>query len=69
MEKGVPVHEVALPQHGKGVPAFINAQKLVVFSKKKLCFDLEMMGFFLQYYLGVMENVFHGVRRLQNSKK
>jgi hypothetical protein len=46
----------------KGAPPFINSQKKVNFSKKKVCFDLEMMGFFLQYDLGVMENFFHGVK-------
>jgi hypothetical protein len=46
------------PNMARGVPPFINAQKMVDFSKKKVCFDLEMMGFFLQYDLGVMENVF-----------
>jgi hypothetical protein len=50
------------PSMARGAPPFINAQKMVDFSKKKVCFDLEMMGFFLQYDLGVMENVFHGVK-------
>jgi len=49
---------------GRGVPPFIKFPKMVDFSKKKVCFDLEMMGFFLQYDLGVMENVFHGVKGL-----
>jgi len=37
---------------------------MIVFSKKKVCFNLEMMGFFLQYDLEVMENAFHGVKWL-----
>jgi hypothetical protein len=60
----VEFHEVALSQHVQGAPPFINAPKKVDFSKKKVCFDLEMMCFFLQYDLGVMENVFHGVKGL-----
>jgi hypothetical protein len=52
------------PSIAKGAPPFINAQTMVNLSKKKVCFDLEMMGFFLQYDLGVMENVFHGVKVL-----
>jgi hypothetical protein len=51
---------------GRGAPPFIKCPKMVDFSKKKVCFDLEMMGFFLQYDLGVMENVFHGVKGLQH---
>jgi hypothetical protein len=48
----------------RGVPPFINAQKMVEFPSKKHVSDLEMMGFFLQYDLGIMENVFHGVNEL-----
>jgi len=46
----------------RGVPPFINAQNMVDFSKKNVCSDLEMMGFFLQYDLLVMKNVFHGFK-------
>ena len=53
----------------RGAPPFINAQKRVKFSKKKVCVDLEMMGFFLQYDLGVMENVFHDVKGLRHLEK
>jgi hypothetical protein len=42
-------------------PSFINAQKRVEVSKEKVCFDLEMMDFFLPYDLGVMDNYFNGV--------
>jgi hypothetical protein len=48
----------------RGVPPFINAPKMVEFSSKKHVSDLEMMGFFLQHDLGIMENVFHGVKEL-----
>jgi hypothetical protein len=64
MERGAPFHEVALPQHGQGGATLHKCPKNGRFSKKKVCFDLEMMGFFLQYDLGVMENVFHGVKGL-----
>jgi hypothetical protein len=49
---------------GRGAPPFIKFPKIIDFSRKKACFDLEMMGFFLQYDLGVMENVFHVVKGL-----
>jgi hypothetical protein len=48
----------------KGALPFINAQKMAEFPSEKHIFGLEMMGFFLQYDLGVMENVFHGVNEL-----
>jgi hypothetical protein len=48
----------------KWVRPFINAQKMVEFSSKKHDFGLQMMGFFLQHDLGIMENVFHGVNEL-----
>jgi hypothetical protein len=59
MEKWAPWHS---PSMAMGVPPFINAQTKVKFLKEKMCFDLEMMGFFLPYDLGVMENYFHGVK-------
>jgi hypothetical protein len=48
---------VTHPNMARGVPPFINAQKRVEFSKEKVCFDLEMMGFLLPYDLGVMKIV------------
>jgi hypothetical protein len=47
-----------------GAPPFINSHKMVDFPRKRCIFGLEMMGFFVQYELGVMENVFHGVKGL-----
>jgi hypothetical protein len=52
------------PNMARGVPPFINAQKMVKFPSEKHVSGLEMMGFFLQYDLGIMENVFHGVNEL-----
>jgi hypothetical protein len=57
------------PNLARVEPPFINAQKMVVFSKKKVCFDLEMMGFFLQYDLGVKNNGFHSFKGFQHSTK
>jgi hypothetical protein len=51
------IYGVALPQHGQGALPFKNAPKMVDFSSKKCVSGLEMMGFFLQYDLGIMENV------------
>jgi hypothetical protein len=53
---------LVLPTHGQGVPPFINTKKWVKFSKEKVCFDLEVMGFLLPYDLGVMNNFFNGVK-------
>ena len=69
MARGAPFHKVALPHHGQGALPFINAPKMVDFSKKNVCFDLEMMGFFLQYDLGAMDNYFHGVSWWQHLTK
>jgi hypothetical protein len=41
----------------RGVLPFKNSQKKVDFSSKKCVSGLEMMGFLLQYDLGIMENV------------
>jgi hypothetical protein len=41
-----------------GVLPFKNAEKIFDFSSKKCVSGLEMMGFFVQYDLGIMENVF-----------
>jgi hypothetical protein len=41
----------------RGVLPFKNAPNMVDFSSKKCVYSLEMMGFFLQYGLGIMENV------------
>jgi hypothetical protein len=53
---------MVLPTHVHGAPPFINAQKWVQFSKEKVWFDLEMMGFLLPYDLGVMKKYFNGVK-------
>jgi hypothetical protein len=45
-------------------PPFINSPKLVEFPSKKHVSDLEIMGFFLQYDLGIMEIFFHGFNEL-----
>jgi hypothetical protein len=50
-------------------PPFINSQKMVNFSNKKVWFDLEMMGFFLQYDLGFMDNSFHGAKGWKHLEK
>ena len=57
------------PKMTRGVPPFINAKQMVNFRIKKCVFGLEMMGFFLQYDLGVMENVFHGVEGVRYLEK
>jgi hypothetical protein len=41
----------------KGVLPFKNSPKMVDFSNKKCVSSLEMMGFFLQYELGIMKSV------------
>jgi hypothetical protein len=41
-----------------GAPSFINAPKKVDFPRKRCVFSLEMMGFFLQYDIGIVKNVF-----------
>jgi hypothetical protein len=69
MERVAPFHEFSLPSMAKGAPPFINSQTKVDVFKKKVCFDLEMMSFLLQYDLGVMENVFHGFKEFLNSIK
>jgi hypothetical protein len=48
----------------RGATPFINTQKMVDFPSKRHVFGLEMMGFFLQYDLGIIENVFCGVNEL-----
>jgi hypothetical protein len=48
------------------VTPFINSQKRVDFPWKRCVFGLKMMGFFLRYDLGVIENVFHGVNGLRH---
>jgi hypothetical protein len=53
-----------LPIHGQGGATLHKCPKMVEFSSKKHVSDLEMMGFFLQHDLGIMENVFHGVNEL-----
>jgi hypothetical protein len=53
----------------RGAPPFINAQKMVEFSKEKVCFDLEMMVFLLPYDLGVMKKCFNGVKGWRHLKK
>jgi hypothetical protein len=45
------------PSMAREALPFKNAQKMVDFSSKKCVSGLEMMGFFLQYDLGIMENV------------
>jgi hypothetical protein len=41
----------------RGVPPFKKSLKMVDFLSKKCVFGLEMLGFFLQHELGMMENV------------
>jgi hypothetical protein len=41
----------------RGVLSFKNPPKMVDFPSKKCVYGLEMMGFFLQYDLRIMENV------------
>jgi hypothetical protein len=65
MEKGVPWPS---PSMAKGEPPFINSQKKVKFSKEKVCFDLEMMGFLHPYHLKVMNKFFHGFKEWRNIK-
>ena len=52
-----------------GAPPFTSAPKMANFPRKMCVFGHEMMGFFFQYDLGVMENVFHGVKGLQHLEK
>jgi hypothetical protein len=40
----------------KGALHLKHSPQMVDFSSKKCVFGLEMMGFFLQYDLGIMEN-------------
>jgi hypothetical protein len=53
---------MSLPHHGQGGATLHKFPKKVDFSKKKVCFDLEMMGLFIQYDLGVMDNYFDGFK-------
>jgi hypothetical protein len=69
MERGVHSMKYHSPNMDMGAQPFINPQKMVDFPTKSCVFGLEMMGFFLQYDLGVMENVFHGVNGLLNLEK
>jgi hypothetical protein len=57
MVKGALNYGVSLPKHVQGVPPFKNAQIMVDFSGRKCVSGLEMMGFFLQYDLGITKNV------------
>jgi hypothetical protein len=57
------------PNRSKGTPPFINAPKMVDFPSKRHVSDLEMIGFFLQHDLGIMENVLNGVNDLQHLEK
>jgi hypothetical protein len=45
------------PNMTMGALPFKNSQQMVIFSSKKCVYDLEMMGFFLQYELVIMEIV------------
>jgi hypothetical protein len=63
--KGVLIYGVSLPKHGKGGDTLQKFPKNRRFSSKKCVYGLEMMGLFLQYDLGIMENVllwFQGVK-------
>jgi hypothetical protein len=50
----------------RGALPLKNAQKMVDCSSKKCVFGLEIMGFFLQYDLGIMEKKIDGFKVLKH---
>jgi hypothetical protein len=69
MERGFHSMKWHSPNMAREVTPFINSQAMADFPRKRFVFGLGMMGLFLQYDLGVMENVFHGVKGLIHLEK